>query len=61
MKPYSEALENQVRSALSSRQREDLLAAYGAELLKKYRHEIYLDKIEGIDPLEVTPAEEQSR
>ena len=60
MKPYSEALKNQVRSALMARQREELMAAYEAELLEQYRHEIYLDKIEGIDPLEVTPAEEQS-
>jgi len=37
------------------------MAAYEAELLKEYPHEIYADRIEDIDPLEVTPAEEPNR
>ena len=61
LQPYSENLGNQVRSALMSQQREKIMAAYEAEMLKKYPHEIFADRLEGIDPLEVVPLDEPGR
>ena len=58
MRPYSDALKNQVQSALMTQQREKIMAEYEAEMLKKYPHKIYTDRIADIDPLEVTPADE---
>jgi len=58
LKPYSKSLENQVKSALMTQRRQDIFAAYEAQLLQKYPHTIYADRIEDIDPLEVTPVEQ---
>jgi hypothetical protein len=41
-----------------TQRRQDLFAAYEAQLLEKYPHTIYADRIEDIDPLEVTPVEQ---
>ena len=56
-RPYSETIANQVQSALMSQRRDEIMAAYEAELLAKYPHEVYTDKIEDVDPLAVTPME----
>jgi parvulin-like peptidyl-prolyl cis-trans isomerase-like protein len=61
MRPYSDSVKNQVQSALSTQRREDLMAAYEAELLEKHRYEIYTDRITDIDPLEVTPVDGQDK
>lgn len=61
MKPYSDSVKNQVQSALATQRREDLMAAYEAELLEKHHHEIYTDRIADIDPLEVTPVDGQGQ
>jgi len=58
---YSDNVENQVRSALMAQRREAVLADYEAALLKKYPHQIFADRIEDIDPLEVIPIEEQGK
>lgn len=59
--PYSDTVANQAQSALMSQKREAIMAAYEAELLAKYPHEVYADKIKDIDPLAVTPVEEEGR
>ena len=56
---YSENAANQARSAIMSQRRDTLLADYAAELLQKYDHEIFADRIADIDPLAVTPIDEQ--
>lgn len=53
IQPYSEQLANRVKWALLAEQRKNALAACQKELLAKYPHEIYGDKIQGLDPLEV--------
>ncbi len=58
LQSYSEAIKSRVESALSTLRRRDLLTAYGAELLEKYPHKIHADRIQDIDPLEVTAPEE---
>jgi hypothetical protein len=60
MRPYSDSLKNQVQSAMTTQQTKDHVERYGASLLEKYPHEVYLEKIEDIDPLEVTPTEVKS-
>ncbi|MHC4521748.1 MAG: peptidyl-prolyl cis-trans isomerase, partial [Planctomycetota bacterium] len=60
-RPYSDALKNQVKSALMTSRRQDIMDTYEAQLLETYPSEIYADRIEDIDPLEVTPQEEQTR
>ncbi len=55
--PYSDSVKNQVKSALMTARRDEIMARFEAEMLKKYPHEIYADKIRDIDPLEVTPSE----
>jgi len=57
--PFSDNMKNQVKSALTTGWRDAIMAAYEAELLRKYRHEIYADKIQDMDPLEVTPTPEK--
>jgi hypothetical protein len=61
MTPYSDALKNQVQSALMTQRREKLMADYEAEMLKKYPHKIYTDRIADIDPLAVTPADDSGQ
>ncbi len=56
--PYSDSVKNQVKSALMTGRREAIMARFEAEMLETYPHEIYADKIQDIDPLEVTPSDE---
>jgi hypothetical protein len=51
--PYSANMEGQVKSRMMSEQNKALIAQYGKELLSKYPHQIYADKIKGIDPLDI--------
>ncbi len=57
IRPYSDAMKNQVQSAITSQRSGEHLERYGASLLEKYPHKVYADRIEDIDPLEATPAE----
>jgi hypothetical protein len=53
VQPYSEPLANNVKGALVAEQRQRVLDEYQTELLKKYPHEIFSDRIKGLDPLEI--------
>ena len=50
-KLYSTNMDGQIRSRIMSEQNKALIARYGKELLSKYPHQIYADKIKDIDPL----------
>jgi hypothetical protein len=51
--PYSEQIANGVKWAMISEQRQRLLEDYQKELLAKYPHEIFADRIKNLDPLEI--------
>jgi peptidyl-prolyl cis-trans isomerase C len=51
--PYSEQLGNSVKWALLAEQQQQVLDEYQAELLKKYPHEVFGDRIKDLDPLEI--------
>jgi len=61
IQPYSDNVANQVRSALMAERRDEIMAAYEAQLLQKYRHQMYTDRIEDIDPLAVSPVEKPGK
>ena len=50
---YSEQVANSVKWALMEERRQRLLEDCREELLKKYPHEIFKDRINGLDPLEI--------
>jgi len=52
-KQYSANMERQVKSRIVGKQNKALIAQYGKELLKKYPHQIYADKIKDINPLDI--------
>lgn len=51
--PYSEQLASRVKWAMISRRRQEVLDNYQKELLEKYAHEIFLERIKEMDPLEL--------
>ncbi len=51
--PYSEQIANGVKWAMISEQRQRLLEDYQKDLLAKYPHEIFADRIKNLDPLEI--------
>jgi hypothetical protein len=53
VQPYSDQIANGVKWAMMSEQRQRLLEDYQKELLAKYPHEIFADRIKGMDPLEI--------
>ncbi len=50
---YKENMNGQIKSKIMSEKNNILLEQYGKELLEKYAHQIYDDKIKGIDPLNI--------
>ena len=52
-KPYSSNMEGQIKNRIMSEQNKASLARYGEELLKKYPYQIYHERIEDIDPLDI--------
>jgi hypothetical protein len=50
---YSADMDNRIKSKIMSERREAILEQYRNELLKKYTYQIYIDKIKGIDPLNI--------
>ncbi len=46
-------MKNSVKGKIVAEQRNTLLDKYGKELLGKYPHEIYADRIKDIDPLDI--------
>lgn len=59
-RPYSDSVKNQVQSAMMAQRSRDHIERYGVSLLDKFSYEIYPERIEDIDPLEVTPSEVES-
>ena len=53
LKEYSSDMEQRVKEAMLSEQREAILAKYGKELLEKYPHKVYTDRIKDINPLDI--------
>jgi len=53
VQPYSEQIANGVKWTMISERRQRLLEEYQKELLAKYPHEIFADRIKGMDPLEI--------
>ena len=53
VKEYSDDMKNAVKRKIMSDKREALLQKYYKELLEKYPHKIYDDRIKGIDPLNI--------
>ncbi len=60
LRPYSDSIKNQVQSAMMAQRSKDHIDRYGASLLSKYPHEIYAERLKGIDPLAVTAIESDS-
>jgi hypothetical protein len=50
---YSSSMDGQIKSRIMSQRNEALIAQYSKELLEKHSHQIYADKIKGIDPLNI--------
>jgi hypothetical protein len=50
---YSENMNGQIKSEITSERNEALMEQYSKELLEKYSYQLYADKIEGIDPLNI--------
>ena len=50
---FSEQLGNSLKWVLFAQQRQQVLKDFEKELLEKYPHEIYGDRIEDLDPLEI--------
>lgn len=53
VKQYSSDMESRIRSRMMSEQGKALIEKYGNELLRKYPHQIYADRIKDIDPLNI--------
>jgi len=53
VKEYSADMKDRVKWKMVSEQKNALLEKYGKELLEKYSHEVYADKISDIDPLNI--------
>ena len=53
LREFSDNIANQVKSRMMSEQREALLESYRREMLKKYPHMIYDERLKGIDPLAI--------
>lgn len=60
VKPFDENIKARAQTALQTERLSERMKAYEAELLDKYPHKIYADRIADIDPLAVTPAAEGS-
>jgi len=59
--PYSDNIKNRAKYAIVAQRRQKILDAYQAELLKKYPHKLYAERIKDVDPLAVTGLPKASR
>ena len=59
--PYSDNIKSRVKWAIVAQRRQKILDAYEKELLEKYPHKLYAERIKDIDPLEVTGLPKASR
>ncbi|MCU0914104.1 MAG: peptidylprolyl isomerase [Planctomycetes bacterium] len=53
VQPYSEQLANSIKWAIMGEQRQRILEDCQKQLLAKYPHEIFREKLQGMDPLEI--------
>ncbi len=53
IKEYTEQMNDRIKQRITSLRREEILAEYGKELLKKYPYQIYEDRIKDIDPWDI--------
>ncbi len=53
LKEYSGDLKDRVKSSILADRRNAAFAKYRQELLEKYPHKIYADRIKDIDPLNI--------
>jgi len=53
IKEYSSDMDRRIKDKIMSERREALLEQYGRELLAKYPHNVYAERIKGIDPLDI--------
>jgi hypothetical protein len=53
VQPYAPALENRVKWAIIGASRRSRLESYEKELLARYPHEIFRERMAGLDPLEL--------
>ncbi len=53
VREYTANMDGQIKDKIMTAQRDALLARYSKELLQKYTHKIYLDRIKDIDPLDI--------
>ena len=53
IKEYAEFMKDRIKSKILSEQRNTLLEKFSKEILEKYPHEIYADRIKDIDPLNI--------
>ena len=61
MRPYSDSLKNQIQSALTTQRFKDHMERHGTSLLAQYPHKVYAERVQDIDPFEVTVTEVESR
>ena len=61
LQPYSDNIKNRAKYAIVAQRRQKILDAYQAELLKKYSHKLYAERIKDVDPLAVTGLPKASR
>jgi len=54
LQSYSDSIKNRVKYAILAQRRQKILDAYQTELLEKYPHKLYAERIKDVDPLEVT-------
>jgi len=60
-KAYSDQVKSSVKWAVIEERRNAALDSYRKELLEKYPHEVYADKIEGINPLNIPEPNEVAK
>jgi hypothetical protein len=52
-RPFAQVRDT-IKWTLLSERRKALLDSYGKELREKYKYEVYADRIQGLDPLDVS-------
>ena len=61
MNPYADAMKDRVKEALMTDHMQAIRREFEKQMLAKYPHEIYVDKIKDIDPLEVSVEDAPAR
>jgi hypothetical protein len=61
IKPYSDQAKDSAKWALIEERRNSVLDSYRKELLEKYPYELYADRIQDIDPLNIPEPNEVAK